>query len=216
MDTTCPHCQQVHTVDLLNTNKYKLAAAGTGLIVFREMVPSRLQFLLSMRAAIVGQGLGITGGGHVECGEVADLPTHTVIETALEAYRESKEENPGFDKLFDEDTFLERIQPVAQFMVSTDDVNEVHSTNFSALRVSDSEWDQIAVLPESEERVGMLRWVDGYIPETGQVSRRYPEKAVKLHDIADDVWLSAENFFHQHELRAIAMIGYLHQKNRLW
>jgi hypothetical protein len=54
----------------LNTQEYKLAATGAGVIVCQQLDRYRFRALLSMRDASVGKGIGITGGGFVENGDI--------------------------------------------------------------------------------------------------------------------------------------------------
>lgn len=191
---------------MLNAQTYKLAAPGCGVIVYRQDAKGGLTVLLSRRAAKVGEGYGITGGGFVECGDLMEQPVGTISENTDEAYREAKEENPGFDEIFSRETFRERCQPLAGFSVRTADSSGVHACSYYGLRVNDAEWAAICRLPPSDERDGDLVPVPLIWLRT--INRHKPEDHIVL--------AGASNFFHQHELRAFGMLAWLAANKRLW
>jgi hypothetical protein len=137
-----------------NQQQWKMAASGAGVIVCRR-IEAGLEVLLSMRAKIVGEGLGITGGGFVKCDALLEKPIGTVIQTADEAFGEACEENGGFENVISKDAFLERAQPVALIHSRIDDPNEVHVAAMYALRAqSTAEWNQFKALPPGIEDGG--------------------------------------------------------------
>ena len=192
---------------------YMYAANGAGIIVCQMRSKHSFRALLSNRMPSVGMGLGITGGGYVEIKTVFAKPVGTIAETALDAQRETWEENLGFEALFSEEELLERAQPIASLLVRTNDINKVHSTNYYALAVTDEEWDRVATLPPGPERHGPLFevWVDF----TDQVIHRTtPEVALTL--MLDDGKVCEGGFYHKHELRALGMIAWHIQQGYLW
>jgi hypothetical protein len=193
--------------------KYAYAANGAGIIVCQQRSRNTFRALLSNRMPVVGMGLGITGGGFVEVAEMLGKPVGTIAETALDARRESHEENIGFYDVFDEQELLERAQPIASLLVRTDDINKVHATNYYALSVTHDEWERVAALPPGPERHGPLFevWVDF----TDKVIRRL-EPEVGLTLMLDDGKICEGGFYHQHELRALGMIAWHIQTGRLW
>lgn len=172
--------------DQLNHQLFKMAAPGCGVIAFRNTNDDdELEVILSERAAKVGPGYGITGGGFVECGDINDKEAGFISLSADEAYRECMEENPGFENIISRDDFIARAQLVASFCVKAADVNGVHACTYFALRLTDEEWDKVMALPPSDERVGALKaaklsWVKG--------------RTINLEH--------CDKFFHQHELKA--------------
>ena len=88
----------------------------------------------------------------------------------------------------------------------------VHATNFSALCVTDAEWEAISTLDGSDERSGALREV--IMTFSTYLSRMQPETGVQLTCNGEPVSVAA--FYHHHELRAIAMIAWHHQQGKLW
>lgn len=213
----CPDCNFVIR-NLLNAGAYKLGASGAGLVVYQVLSPTKVRLLLTQRATVVGRGLGITGGGYVELGDISNLRKGTIIDTAEEAYREVCQENLGFEKLFSLEDFLLRAQPIAQLQVSTPvtvhDKSGVHTTNYYGLHVTSANWDAISKLLGNEEREGSL--IEALLEtDGGQVSRVEPEKSLSIR-AAKPGCLQKEDFYHQHELRAISMIGWLLQEGYLW
>jgi hypothetical protein len=214
----CPDCK-VDNGPLLNPQGWKLAASGAGVIVFQPL-DNCLRVLLSLRADNVGYGHGITGGGFVECKDIDKAKVGTVVQTADEAYREAREENAGFEKVIDIDSFLERAQLVSSIHARIADENRVHCANMFALRANGSEWKQFAALPPGvdesgkEERSGPLleyfvRWGDAV------VDRRNPERYVTITDTNGRI-LTMTDFFHPHEFHAIAAIAWHKQNGKLW
>lgn len=201
------------TVVQLNTQRYKLAATGAGVILCRVIDDTTIELLLSVRSAVVGEGYGITGGGFVENGDIANLPKRTIVETVDEAWRENTEENIGFDVLFPRELFRTRAQCVASLHVNTGDESVVHGTNFYAVAVTDSEWEAASLLSGSDERSGALRAVVMKITSP-TLSRTEPEVGIQLSTAGVDI--PGESFYHQHEYRAIAMIAWHLQNGKLW
>lgn len=191
---------------MLNAQTYKLAAPGCGVIVYRRDENGGITVLLSRRSASVGKGYGITGGGFVECGDLMAKPLGTISENVDEAYREAKEENPGFENIISLAAFRERCQPLAGFTVRTADSSGVHACNYYGLRVTDAEWEAIRQLPPSDERNGDL--VPTALIWLRTIKRDKPEDHIVLN--------GARDFFHQHELRAFGMLAWLAANNRLW
>ena len=70
----------------VNHQRFKLAAPGTGVLIFRQSTASTksLEVLLSVRSTSAGGGYGYTGGGFVECGDVAALPVGSFLHCADE------------------------------------------------------------------------------------------------------------------------------------
>lgn len=192
---------------------YMYAANGAGIIVCQQRSKHSFRALLSNRMPSVGMGLGITGGGYVDIVNVFEKPVGSIAETALDAQRESYEENLGFEQLFTEEELLCRAQPVASLLVRTADINKVHATNYYALAVTEEEWDKVAALPPGPERHGPLFevWVDF----TDQVIHRVtPEDGLTLR--LDDGKICEGGFYHKHELRALGMIAWHIQQGYLW
>jgi hypothetical protein len=136
-----------------------------------------------------------------------------VVETAAEAWRETVEENPGFEDIFDLNHFIRRAQSIASFHVRVDDVNGVHGTNYYALHVTDAEWNAIAQLPPSAERTGSLLTV---ICESGTVPVHRIAPSVGLTFQHESGELCIPRFYHGHELRALGMIAWHIAHGRLW
>ena len=199
--------------ETLNTQEFKLAASGAGIIVCQRRSTHSFRALLSTRAASVGLGLGITGGGFVEIAEIFSQKHGYIIDTAEEAWREATEENVDFEKLFPLDEYLERVQSVSTMHVRVNDVNGVHGTNFYALTVTDEEWEKALALPPGDERFGPLMeiWVD-FTDKV--VHRNRPEEAITLY--MDDGKEVESGFYHQHELRALGHIAWHIQQGYLW
>lgn len=203
----------------LNQQHWKMAASGTGAIVCQPLETNCVRVLLSERAANVGPGRGITGGGFVECGEVLAMPIGTVIQTADEAFRECCQENGGFENVICKDAFLERAQPVSLVHAHTNDVNEVHAVTMFALTVSDREWKQFAALPPGIDEHGKIEregpLLEYFVRWAGSIDRRQPERYVSISDVSGRV-LYIRDFFHPHEFHAIAAIAWYQQTGRLW
>ena len=202
-----------------NQQQWKMAASGSGVIVCRR-IEGGLEVLLSMRAKIVGEGLGITGGGFVKCDALLGKPIGTVIQTADEAFGEACEENGGFETVISKDSFLERAQSVSQIHARIDDLNEVHVANMYALRAeSTAEWNQFKALPPGiedggkSERSGPLlsRVVRWWSP----IDRREPERYVTITN-AEGRQSLISDFYHPHEFHAIAAIAWHEQNGKLW
>lgn len=197
----------------LNTQRYKLAGTGAGVIICQQRSQHSFRALLSMRALSVGVGYGITGGGFVENQAIMLEKPGFVIETAEEAWRESKEENVGFDELFPLEAFLERAQSIATLHVRIDDDSGVHGTNYYALTVTDEEWERAAALASGPERDGLL--IEVWICfERTVLHRRDAEKNIQL--TLPDGRVAHGGFYHQHELRALGQIAWHVQQNLLW
>ncbi len=198
----------------LNTQKYKLAGTGAGVIICQQMSPNAFRALLSMRSSTVGLGLGITGGGFVENGAIfLKRKPGYIIETAAEAWRETREENRGFGKVIPRKKFIERGQPISSLHVRVDDENGVHGTNFFALTVNDDEWSAIAMLKGSRERKGPLLEVLVDF-QSATLERLKPEKKIRLWN--PDGKLLRGAFYHKHELRALGQIAWHVQQGLLW
>ena len=214
-DIACPHCDL--EVPLLNKGLYKLGASGAGIIVFEKLSPTKVRLLLTKRTALVGAGLGITGGGYIELGDIAAMDDFTIVDTAEGAYRENVEENLGFGELFTLESFLEAAQPMAQLQVSTPvtvhDKSGVHTTNFYGINSTTQTFEAIADLKGNDERSGDLIETILEIGDT-RVSRSFPEMDVHL-SINGGKPLVASDFYHRHELRAIASIGWHLQEDYL-
>lgn len=196
-----------------NTQKYKLAATGAGVIICQRRSDHSFRALLSMRALSVGVGYGITGGGFVENEDIMLEEFGFVVETAKEAWRESHEENIGFDTLFPFEEFLERAQSIATLHVRTDDEGGVHGANYYALTVSDEEWEKAAVLEPGPERNGPLIEVWVCFEQT-VLHRRDAEKHIQL--MLPDGRVAQGGFYHRHELRALGQIAWHVQQGLLW
>ena len=189
-----------NVADQLNHQLFKMAAPGCGVIAFRETDrDDELEVILSERAANVGPGYGITGGGVGECGDIFAEEAGFISLSADEAYRECMEENPGFENIISLEDFRKRAQIVASFCVKAADVNGVHACTYFALRLTDAEWAKVMALPPSEERVGML-------------------KAAKLSWVANrSIALDgADKFFHKHELKAFEAMADFAQNGKLF
>lgn len=208
----CPECGAA-----TDEQRWKLAASGTGFIGFKPgRVTRQLRVLLSKRAPIVGEGYGITGGGFVNCVAIERLPFFEPFETALAAYREGDEENPGFSRIMTREGFLERAQPLPPIHVHREvtkhDPSRVHSCNYAALRLTDYEWEQLLLTPSSSERIGQLR--DCLLTWTKKITRDRPERFVIIRDGAR--LISARTFYHQHEMHALGLIAYYAERGKLW
>lgn len=184
----------------LNHQLFKLAAPGCGVICFRENPsdPNALEVILSERAASVGTGLGITGGGFVECGAIFAEKAGFISQSVDEAYRECCEENPGFETIMPIQAFRERAQLVASFCVRANDANGVHACTYFALFLHDDEWAKVLALPPSDERVGSLK-----VAKLSWVR----DKLIELED--------ADKFFHKHELQAFEAMAQLAMRGKL-
>lgn len=198
---------------LLNTQRYKLAATGAGVILCQQRSQHSFRALLSMRTLSVGVGYGITGGGFVENGSIFAQPRGFVIQTAEEAWRESTEENLGFAELFPLEEFLERAQLVSALHVRIDDENGVHGCNYFALTVTDEEWEQAALLAPGPERDGPL--IEMWVCFEDVVLHR-SEAEIQIRLLLPDGREAHGGFYHQHELRALGQIAWHVQKSRLW
>jgi hypothetical protein len=198
----------------LNTQLYKLAGTGAGVIVCQKKSRNGFRSLLSMRTSLVGIGLGITGGGFVENGAIFlyEKPGY-IIETAAEAWRETREENPGFEEIVPLNEFVDRAQSISTLHVRVDDENGVHSANFYALTVTDDEWNAIALLKGNDERDGMLIevWCEFY----GRTLYRQNAGASVRLATADGLTLKSD-FYHKHELLALGQIAWHVQQGFLW
>jgi len=199
---------------MFNHQLFKLAAPGTGVLVFRQSTKSTesLEVLLSMRSGAAGVGYGYTGGGFVECGNVATLPVGKYLQCADEAYRESGEENGGFEAVLDREEFFVRAQPIATFNARSADVNVVHACTVFACGVTDEEWQRCLSTKETEERSGMLRVVKLSWPSG--LPRRHAEAFIKLRD--DTGLITQEYFFHQHEIAAYGSLAWHADNGKLW
>jgi hypothetical protein len=208
----------IASVKPLNQQQWKMAASGTGAIVCQP-TKDGLRVLLSERAANVGPGRGITGGGFVECGEVLALKLGTVIQTADEAFRECCQENGGFENVINIDAFLERAQPVSLVHARTDDLNEVHAVTMFALTVNNREWNEFAALPPGVDEHGKIErngpLLEYFVRWTGPINRREPERYVSISDATGRV-LYITDFFHPHEFHTIAAIAWYEQNGKLW
>ncbi len=193
---------------------FKLAAPGAGAMVFQELDSNTFRVLLAMRTALVGLGLGITGGGFIECGAIDALQVDTIIQTADEAYRELCQENLGFENVVDIDTFLLHAQPIALVHARTNDVNRVHSVNMYGFRANDSQWNRIAALEPGldKERTGPL--LEHIVRWKGKIDRREPERFVTIED-ARGRFLERHDFHHKHEMHTVASIAWHAQNGRL-
>ncbi len=202
-----------------NQQQWKMAASGAGVIVCRR-IEAGLEVLLSMRAKIVGEGFGITGGGFVKCDALLAMPIGTVIQTADEAFGEACEENGGFETVISKDAFLERAQSVCQIHARIDDLNEVHVANMYALRAqSTAEWNQFKALPPGIEDGGKSERSGPLLPYvvrwSSPIDRRKPERFVTIEN--PEGWqLRLSDFFHPHEFHAIATIAWYEQNGKLW
>ena len=202
-----------------NQQQWKMAASGAGIIVCRR-IEAGLEILLSMRAKIVGEGLGITGGGFVKCDALLAKPIGTVIQTADEAFDEACEENGGFEAVISKDSFLERAQSVCQIHARIDDLNEVHVVNMYTLRAqSTAEWNQFKALPPGiedggkSERSGPL--LSRVVRWSSPIDRREPERYVTIAN-AEGRQSRIGDFYHPHEFHAIAAIAWHEQNGKLW
>ena len=205
---------ETQTAKPLNTQLYKLAATGAGVIVCQPISPTSFRSLLSRRAAQVGSGFGITGGGFVENGAIYAKSPGFMVETVAEAWRETVEENPGFEIVFPLDVFIERAQSIATLHVRVDDENGVHGTNYFVLTVTDIEWNRVAQLRAGEEREGeLLEVVCNF--DSMPFLRVDAQRHISLYEKLSGP-LSFDAFFHQHEVRALAQIAWHVQKGRLW
>ena len=184
----------------LNHQLFKMAAPGCGAIAFRDTdAPNTLEVILSERAAKVGPGYGITGGGFVECGDIYKEEAGFISLSADEAHRELREENPGFENIISLEDFRKRAQLVCSFNVKANDVNGVHACTYFALRLTNTEWDQVMALPPSDERVGMLKSAKLRWNDSGTINLD-----------------GADKFFHKHELKAFEAMAAHAQQGRLF
>lgn len=202
-----------------NQQQWKMAASGAGVIVCRR-IEAGLEVLLSMRAKIVGEGLGITGGGFVKCDALLEKPIGTVIQTADEAFGEACEENGGFENVISKDAFLERAQPVSLIHARIDDPNEVHVAAMYALRaVSTAEWNQFKALPPGIEDGGKSERIGPLLPRvvrwSSPIDRREPERYVTIAN-SEGRQSRISDFYHPHEFHAIAAIAWYEQRGYLW
>lgn len=200
--------------------KWQLIATGAGVIVYQLLSKRAMRVLLSVRTKNVGQGYGITGGGFVEVVAVDALPIGSIVQTADDAHREAHEENKGFAAVISADAFLERAQPVGTFHVRTADSNRVHGVTMYALRaISYVEWMHFAALEPGVDIDGKVER-DGPLLEclvewTPDITRRTPEAAITMTHL-DGAPIQASEFFHGHEVHAIATIAWNAEKGRLW
>jgi len=200
-----------------NPAGWKQAAPGSGAIAY-QVKGNRVRVQLSMRTANVGAGYGITGGGFVECGEIDAMPVGSVVLTVDEAFRECCEENAGFENVIDKDSFMVRAQSVNPLASRADDINRVHLATMFALRVNDSEWNQIAALPPGldakgnpEREPGMHEcWLDW----DGVIDPRDPEAFVRLTD-ANGKLIRKTDFCHPHEYFVITTLGWMAENHKL-
>lgn len=189
---------------MLNHQNNKLAAPGAGIIAFTRTHLGEVKVLLSRRAESVGEGFGITGGGFVECGDVFSSPVGTVVPLTHEAYREGVEENPGFDKVISRDEFNRRARHLTSFAVRTDDANGVHVATYYGLELDKGEFEKVAALPPSDERVGDLIVADlSWTSESLQAST--PEAQINMEGM--------DRFYHQHELYAFVALAKLLERD---
>ena len=200
--------------------KWQLVATGAGVIVYQLLTKRLMRVLLSIRTKDVGQGFGITGGGFVEAVKVDMLPIGSIVQTADEAHREANEENEGFAAVISADEFLQRAQPVGTFHVRTGDANRVHGVNMFALRVvDDNEWESFARLEPGVDKDGKVErfgpLLEHFVVWTPDITRREPEKAVTFV-CPIGVTLPSGEFFHGHEVHAIASIAWHAENGRLW
>jgi len=188
-------------VNTLNHQMFKMAAPGCGVICFRPSPaePNALEVILSERATSVGAGLGITGGGFVECGAIFAEKAGFVSLSVDEAYRECCEENLGFERVISLAAFRERAQLVASFCVRTGDANGVHACTYFALCLHDDEWQAVLKLAPSAERNGSLK-----VAKLSWVKN----KLIELE--------GAERFFHKHELKAFEAMAQLDMRGKLF
>ena len=203
---------------MLNHNEWKLAAPGAGVIVYNR-TEQFFRAWLSMRTNNVGAGLGITGGGFVECKEVDAMKVGSVIQTVDEAWRECHEENAGFENVISKDAFMARANPTSLVHARADDINRVHCANMYALRVTDEEWLKIGALPagldakgrperEDDLREVMVSW-------NGPIDMRRPERFVTMQKPdGERVWI--DDFNYPHEFHAVASIAWNIQNPREW
>jgi hypothetical protein len=202
-----------HSVEPPNTQKYRLAATGAGMIVCQERSRHTFRALLAMRARVVGVGYGITGGGFVEQADIFSKPFGFVRLTAEEAWRETVEENPGFESIISLEDFLERAQSISSLHVRVNDDCGIHGANYYALTVTDEEWDLIAVLPASAERDGQL--IEVYVDFTNKVLHRHDsEKHITL--MLPDGRAACGGFYHKHEMHSLGQIAWHIQQGFLW
>ncbi len=202
-----------------NTQLFKLAGVGVGLIVCRVQTPLEkelrtMRVLIAVRAIRGEEGLGITGGGFVECKDIFFLKVGSIVEIAYEAHRENREENKGFEFLIPADeAYLERVQPIATLMVRTNDINKVHACVFSALTVTPAEFEELKMLAPGPERLGPLLEVDLHWEE--DIRRARPEESITMRQV-DETTVSPGDFFHKHEVRAFGMLAWHSEKGKLW
>ena len=178
---------------MLNHQNYKMAAGGAGVIAYKKGEGQQAFVLLSERSEKVGAGLGITGGGFVECDEVNNQPPGYVLPLTHEAWREAVEENPGFEKIISRESFDERATYLTAFAVSTNDQHGVHLVCYFGLELSDAEFLAVQALPPSDERIGAL------IP----AKLSWTRESLKKEALKEKINLEGMNkFYHQHELYA--------------
>lgn len=200
--------------------KWQLIATGAGVIVYQPLSKRVMRVLLSVRTKNVGQGYGITGGGFVEAVAVDALPIGSIVQTADDAHREASEENKGFASVISVEDFLERAQPVGTFHVRTADANRVHGVTMYALRVADDEeWMHFAALEPGVDMDGKVER-DGPLLEcivewTSDITRRTPEATITMTHL-DGALIQVSEFFHGHEVHAIATIAWNAEMGRLW
>jgi hypothetical protein len=201
----------------INHQKFKLAAAGTGIIACaapkgKWRKSSSLKVLLAMRDASVGEGFGITGGGFVECAAVDSMPVGSVVDIAADAYRENDEETKRFFEFITQGAFLDRVQGITNVAVRTNDLNRVHACMFYALALTKAEWKKLKTLPPGPERKGP------FIPATmswsPEINRSEPERYITLVDHHGENVM--DRFFHKHELRAFGLLAWHAEKGKLW
>jgi hypothetical protein len=171
---------------------------------------------MSSRAIPGEEGLGITGGGHVECTTIDALPVGSVVETAVDAFRENTEENKGFARVISRKTFLERVQPIATFSVRTNDANRVHSCTYFGLPLRRDEWEKMRALRPGKERKGAL--IEAVMTWDGKsIQRHRPEKWIRIEHFSDHATpIERQDFYHQHEWRAFGQLAWHAAKGKLW
>jgi len=203
---------------MLNTQAFKLAAPGCGIMIYRTTERANaLQVILSMRSSVVGAGLGLTGGGFVECGPLSQKPTGTISDTLTEAYRENGEENKGFEAVISTKQLASDGQIIASYAVrapvTRTDPNGVHQCTNIALRITDDvQWNEIMALEGNEERVGSLRTAVLEWDSERPIDRLNPAKNIMFRFGPD----ALGEFHHKHELYGYGQLAWHAQNGRLW
>lgn len=183
---------------MLNQQQYKMAAPGAGMIAYCREAPRQVTVLLSQRSEKVGAGLGITGGGYLNCDEFMNQPPESRLLFSAEAYRESVEENPGFEKIFSEQGFMRRARQLTAFAVRKDDHHGIHAVCYFGLELTYEEYDEVLALPPGDERVGEL------IPVTMSWSAESLQNEDALSRIQMD---GKDKFYHAHEVYAFVALA---------